>query len=73
MATDFRPTTLEEGAQMLREHYREEGCMAYGAGVPIAYCPYTPVAPPDSKWGVQAAVEWLKGWHDARAVCHPNQ
>jgi hypothetical protein len=55
--------TREEGRKRLREHYREEGRAARSAGVPVADCPYTPAAPPDSKWGIQAGVEWLKGWH----------
>jgi hypothetical protein len=57
-------TPLEEAAKALREHHREEGRKARRCGFSIADCPYTPAAPPDPEWGVQAAVEWLKGWHE---------
>lgn len=55
--------TREQGAKRLRDHYRAEGRAARASGNPIAECPYTPAAPLDREWGVQAASEWLRGWY----------
>lgn len=55
--------TREEGAKSLREIYQKEGRYAALVGIGVERCPYTTAAPPDRVWGVQAAVEWLHGWH----------
>ena len=57
--------TREEGAQRMRDHYQREGVAAAMAGTGRERCPYTTAAPPDDMFGVQAAAEWLRGWHTA--------